>query len=195
AALQILAVPRSLPVDNIVYPPRISAETIRLPAELLQEEARAASRPRNHTRTITSPPPFRSIPRAWFGSRLQPFSQLSISDQTSSVSGKQIDEGGNRSTPITVCKVRWRLRSVISRGTKMRLQTGGLVPRRVTLMAYTSTRVSGCLKRPCPPPRIWRKNGSTSACPSATRPTLPPRVAFRTRVSQTPASVANTDSR
>jgi hypothetical protein len=29
-------------VDNIVYPPRISAETIRLPAELLQEEARAA---------------------------------------------------------------------------------------------------------------------------------------------------------
>src|SRR6266550_4548404 len=91
--------PRSLQVDNIVYPPRISAETIRLPAELLQEEARAASRPRNHTRTITSPPPFRSIPRAWFGSRLQPFSQLSISDQTSSVSGKQIDEGGNRSTP------------------------------------------------------------------------------------------------
>src|SRR2546430_9811721 len=36
---------------------RSSAETIRLPAELLQEEARAASRPRNHTRTITSPPP------------------------------------------------------------------------------------------------------------------------------------------
>src|SRR5437660_9900709 len=73
--------------------------------------------------------------------------------------------------------------------------TGGRVPRRVTLMAYTSTRVSGCLKRPCPPPRIWRKNGSTSACPPPTRPTLPPRLAFRTRVSQTPASVANTDSR
>jgi hypothetical protein len=41
----MLAVPHSLPVDNIVYPPRRSAETIRLPAELLQESARAASRP------------------------------------------------------------------------------------------------------------------------------------------------------
>jgi hypothetical protein len=42
------------------------------------------------------------------------------------------------SHPITVCKVRWRFRRVISRSTRMRLQTGGLVPTSVTLIAYTS---------------------------------------------------------
>jgi len=31
----------------------------------------------------------------------------------------------------------------------MRLQTGGFVPRRVTLIAYTSRRVSGCLGGLC----------------------------------------------
>ena len=63
-ALQILAALHSLRADNIVYPPRMSAETFRLQAKLVQEEARAASRPQNRTRTIVSPPPSRSIPRA-----------------------------------------------------------------------------------------------------------------------------------
>jgi hypothetical protein len=45
-------------------------------------------------------------------------------------------------------------------------------------MAYTSTWLSGYLKRPRSPPKIWRKNGSVSACPLATRPTLPPPSRF-----------------
>src|SRR5271157_6510719 len=67
------------------------------------------------------------------------------------------------------------------------LQTGGLVPRRVTLTTYTSTGVLGCFKRLCPRPRIWRKNGSTSACPSASRAALPPGVGLRAKVSRIPA--------
>ncbi len=49
----------------------------------------------------------------------------------------------------------------ISQGTKMCLQTGEVVPRRVTLMTYPS----GCLKQPCPLPRIWRENELFSVYP------------------------------
>src|SRR5216683_2766266 len=41
--------------------------------------------------------------------------------------------------------------------------------------------------RPRPPLRIWRKNGSASACPRVSRAALPDGVAFRTGVSRTPA--------
>ena len=41
--------------------------------------------------------------------------------------------------------------------------------------------------RPRPPLRIWRKNESASACPPVSRAALPHGVAFRTRVSRTPA--------
>src|SRR5256886_17405152 len=80
--------------------------------------------------------------------------------------------------PITVCKVRCRLRSVISRGTKMRLQTGGHLSRRVILMVYISSRVSGCLKRPCLPPRIFRKNVTTSVFSTPNPPITPPPSPF-----------------
>jgi hypothetical protein len=99
-ALQILAALHSLRADNIVYPPRMSAETFRLQARLLQEEARAASRPRNRTRKITLPPPSASSHRARSGFRLQLWSRRSIPAQRTSVAGEQIGGGGNSSTPL-----------------------------------------------------------------------------------------------
>src|SRR6266700_4703488 len=39
--------------------------------------------------------------------------------------------------------------------------------------------------RPPPLPRIWRKNGSASSCPRASRAVLPHGVDFRARVSPT----------
>ena len=67
---------RSPRADNFAVLLHKSAGTILLQAKLLREEARAASRPRNRTRTITSPPQSRSIPPASFGSHLRSCSQL-----------------------------------------------------------------------------------------------------------------------
>ena len=143
--LRILAALHSLRADNIVYPLRMSAETFRLHERLLRREACATNRRRNRYRTITSPPQSRSISRArslllardfgpnsgFLGSDPLPLDnklmKMAIIGSTPSRSARSGGDGG----------------AYISRGTRMRLQTGGLVPRRVTLMTYTSTRVFG----------------------------------------------------